>query len=113
MLAVAVWWVVPSGRVSADPEARWDLSTIPLLLRRPELWLQSLIVVCAYVGYKGTDDLSLLASDVLGYNDVDAAWVGTLAFYIRPVAAAGSHRLERGERADEAHVPTNPAERRR
>ncbi len=49
--------------------------------------------MCAYVGYKGTDDLSLLVRDVTGKSEVDAAWVGTAAFWIRPFAAVGAGLL--------------------
>lgn len=57
------------------------------LLRLPTLWLQAIIIVCAYVGYKSTDDFSLYAREVLGYSEVDAAKVGALSLYIRPVFA--------------------------
>ena len=54
---------------------------------KPLVWLQAVIIVCGYSGYKVTDDFSLLASDVLGYNEVDAAKVGTLSLWLRPVVA--------------------------
>ena len=38
----------------------------------PTVWLQAVIVVCAYVGYKATDDFSLLAHDALGFDDAKA-----------------------------------------
>jgi len=86
--AVWVWAVVPEPPARARTPWRWrDLGA---LLRRPTLWLQALIVVCAYVAYKGTDDLSLLVSDVLAYSDVQSASVGTLAFWIRPAAAVAA-----------------------
>lgn len=51
------------------------------------VWFQAIIIVCAYSGYRVTDDFSLLAKDMLNYNDVDAAFVGTLALWIRPISA--------------------------
>jgi len=86
LAGVGVWWLVPQGR--SQDRAALRLADVVRVARLPNVWLQGLIVICAYVGYKGTDDLSLLTRDALGYSDVDAAWVGTLAFWIRPVAAA-------------------------
>ena len=59
----------------------------------PTVWLQALIVVCAYVGFKTTDDFSLFARDAFGYDDVAAARIGTISFWIRPVAAVGAGLL--------------------
>jgi len=69
------------------PRRKVDLSKIKSILKMPEVWLQALIILCAYSGYKVTDDFSLLASDILDYSDADAAKVATLALFIRPVAA--------------------------
>ena len=44
------------------------------------------IILCAYFGYKVTDIYSLYASDVLGYDEVNAANVGSLQLYLRPIA---------------------------
>lgn len=84
-VGVLVWWVVPDPSV-ARRRVSWPV--LRGLVWRPTLWLQATIVLCAYVAYKSTDDLSLLSRDVLGYDDVQAASVGAIAFWIRPVAAA-------------------------
>jgi len=88
LAAAGVWWFVPEPPPSERRRFRWaDLGP---LARRPTLWLQALIVVCAYVAYKGTDDVSQLVSDVLGASEVEAASVGTLAIWLRPVGAIGA-----------------------
>ncbi len=53
----------------------------------PSIWLQALIVLCAYVGYKGFDNYTLFAVDVYGYDEIEAATLVTLGSWIRPVAA--------------------------
>jgi sugar phosphate permease len=63
------------------------------VLKNPAVWLQGMIVVCAYVGYKGMDDLSLLARDVYGFDDLQAAQVSAISFWVRPVAALGAGML--------------------
>ena len=85
--AILIWLFIPS--TSENPELVHPLSleNVKEVLKRRSVWLQAFIVLCAYVGYKCTDDFSLYASVVLGYNDVDAAHVGTISFWVRPFAA--------------------------
>jgi MFS family permease len=54
------------------------------------VWCQALIVLCAYVAYKSTDDFSLFARDAFGYDEVEAATIGTVSFWMRPIAAIGA-----------------------
>ena len=54
------------------------------------VWCQALIILCAYVAYKSTDDFSLYARDAFGYNEVDAARIGTISFWMRPIAAVSA-----------------------
>jgi hypothetical protein len=44
-----------------------------------------LIVLSAYVGYKLTDIFSLYASEIMLFDEVDAAQIGTFQLYIRPI----------------------------
>ncbi len=83
----------PDASLSAERPRGLTRGTVRVALRQRALWLQGVVVVCAYCGYKGTDDLSLLAADVLGYDDVAAAGVGTAAFYLRPIAAVAAGYL--------------------
>ncbi|MGE0772826.1 MAG: MFS transporter [Cyclobacteriaceae bacterium] len=64
-----------------------SLPNLLAVMKKRSLWYQSLIVLCAYTGYKCTDDFSLYAVDVLGYDDVQAATVGTISFWARGVGA--------------------------
>jgi sugar phosphate permease len=60
------------------------------VLRLPRVWLQAVIVVCAYVGYKGVDNYSLYAVEVYGMNEVEGAQVSTISAWVRPFAAVGA-----------------------
>ena len=93
--AILVWFVVPDQDPSGDStSARASLWTgIRQTSRMPAIWIQAGIVLCAYVGYKATDDFSLLARDTLGYDDVAAAQLGTISFWARPIAAVGAGLL--------------------
>jgi sugar phosphate permease len=86
--ALCIWFV---------PERRWTierrdtlLAHLGSVLRLPRVWLQAIIVVCAYVGYKGIDNYSLYAVQAWEMNEVEGAKVATLSAWIRPIAAVGA-----------------------
>lgn len=91
-VAVLVWFTVPEveARPSTKPEQRLSWEGVRGVLGMKAVWLQAVIVICAYVGYKATDDFSLLARDAFGYDDVAAARIGTISFWVRPFAAVGA-----------------------
>ena len=95
LVAALVFIVLPAGSttVGQDSGPRLSLDGIKVSIKMPTIWLQAIIVVCAYVGFKATDDFSLLASDALGYDDVQAGAVGTLTFWIRAVTAIAAGYL--------------------
>ena len=103
-IALLVWVIVPDNAPQADREGQAKLSLDGILgaCRMPAVCLQALIVVCAYVGYKATDDFSLLARDALGFDEVAASGVGALSFWIRAIAAVGAGYL--GDRVDSSRV---------
>jgi sugar phosphate permease len=90
--AVVVWVCVPgeSEKRSSSGENVLSLSNIGTVLKNPAVWLQGMIVVTAYTGYKGMDDLGLFARDVYHFDDVRAASVSAVAFWVRPFAALGA-----------------------
>ena len=61
------------------------LSQIKEVLRLPSVWLLMLIILCAYVGYKITDIFSLYAQEVMLYDQVESAQIGTLLLFVRPI----------------------------
>lgn len=61
------------------------VSQIGEVLRLPSVMLLMVIILCAYVGYKLTDVFSLYAQDVMLYDEVGAAQVGTFLLFIRPI----------------------------
>ena len=92
--ALIIWWFLPDEMA----DKKTTTSGISLLgvkeaMKRRTIWLQALILLCSYVGYKCTDDFSLYASDAFGYNDVDAAHIATISFWVRPVAAIAAGLL--------------------
>lgn len=85
--AFIVWILVPNFDNENIPQDMLSFGGMRQVVKKKSVWMQALVVLCSYVGYKCTDDFSLYASEVLNYNDVDAAKVATLTFWIRPFAA--------------------------
>ena len=63
----------------------YSISNIQKVIKIESVWWLMLIVLAAYVGYKITDIFSLYASEVMLFNEVEAAQVGTFQLYLRPV----------------------------
>jgi nitrate/nitrite transporter NarK len=61
------------------------VSQIKEVLKLPAVVLLMVIILCAYVGYKITDIFSLYAQDVMLYDQVQSAQVGTFLLFIRPI----------------------------
>ncbi|HBH49215.1 MAG TPA: MFS transporter [Bacteroidales bacterium] len=84
--AVLVWIFVPKSTIRLKDESL-SFNNVKQILAKPSVWLLSVIIVCAYVGYKITDDFSLYAKEVMGYSEVKAVGVGTSALWMRAFTA--------------------------
>ncbi|NQZ06423.1 MAG: MFS transporter [Algicola sp.] len=63
------------------------IDTIITVVKQPTVWLQALIVMTAYCGFKGLDYYGLYATKVLELNELAAAQLVAYSTYLRPVAA--------------------------
>lgn len=61
------------------------LIDIKFALKTPSVWLLMIIILCAYVGYKFTDDFSLYAKEVMLFDEIKSAKVGAFILFIRPI----------------------------
>lgn len=87
LVGILVWFFM---KLDARTEAGLKVdhitfSQVKRVLKLPAVWLLMVIILCAYVGYKITDVFSLYAQDVMKYDSVDSAKVGTFLLFIRPV----------------------------
>ena len=62
-----------------------SFSNIKTVLKIQSVWLIMIIIISAYVGYRVTDIYSLYASDVMFFNQIEAANVSSLQLYLRPL----------------------------
>ena len=61
------------------------IPNIKSVLKTQSVWLIMFIIMAAYVGYKVTDIYSLYASDVMNFDNLEAANIGSLQLYLRPL----------------------------
>lgn len=94
LAGVLSWLLIPLPPEGSAPpagsRARNPFKGMLIVVRRPIVWAQAAIIICAYCGYKGLDNTSVYAQQVLGMNEVDAARFATWGAYIRPFAAVSA-----------------------
>jgi nitrate/nitrite transporter NarK len=88
--ALSCWIVIPDSTPGCDREKSSPLTGLGDALRESRIWLQALVVICAYCGYKGLDNYSLYAVQALGMDELEAGKFTAACAYIRPVAAIAS-----------------------
>lgn len=89
---VLVCLFVP-GKTSINESQKIKIGQLIQLAKKPSLWMLAVIIICSYTGYKITDDFSLYAREVLGFNEVRAAGVGTAALWMRAIVAIAAGYL--------------------
>jgi len=68
---ILVWLFIPDEiPVRSGRNAGESLKRVGRLLGQPSIWMLSGLIICAYAGYKITDDYSLYAREVLGFSEV-------------------------------------------
>ena len=87
-VGLMTWFLVPDTETGpSSTSLAGSMNGAFEALRRPIVWAMAGIIICAYCGYKGLDNLSLYAVQVLGMNEVEGARLFAYASYLRPVAA--------------------------
>jgi len=83
-IGVLAWFLIPENliEIKTNSTIKWKQA-----VKNKKVWLMAIVILCAYVGYKITDDFSLYAFEILGFNEVDAAKVGGGALWLRFVFA--------------------------
>ena len=64
-----------------------SIKQVKIVLKMPSVLLLMVIVLCAYMGYKTTDVISLFSKEVMHYNEVKSAQVATFLLYARPIVS--------------------------
>ena len=86
LIGIIVWLFLPDN--NAEVKRKESIfKNLTKVIKNPLVWLNAGIIVCAYSAYKGLDNTTLYAHEVLGMNEVDAAKVFSYGSLIRPIAA--------------------------
>ena len=87
LVGLLVWFTL-RGLPDAPPIARpalfghfWEVMKIPAV------WLQTVILICAYTSYKAFDQYALFAVRGHGIDELEAAQIITVGAWTRPIAA--------------------------
>ena len=88
--AILVWFFIPDSKLDLKKPEHGKFPGIKYVLRNPAVWLQAIIVICAYVGYKGLDYYTTYAVDILDMDEVSAAKYMSYASYLRAFSAIGA-----------------------
>ncbi len=85
LIGILVWFFMKSGVDEKEILIeRISVTEVKEVLKLPAVWLLMVIILCAYVGYKITDVVSQFANEVMLYDQVKAAQVGTFLQFLRP-----------------------------
>ncbi len=92
LAAAGVVWVALRPRNLPAAAGAIDAGVSPdrrlrAVLSMPTVWLQAIVIIAAYSGFKGIDYYAQYAKDRWGWGDADAATLATAASWMRPVAA--------------------------
>ncbi len=87
LIGMFVWFIMKSpdeneNEILIDKIAFSQITTV---LKIPTVWLLMIIILCAYVGYKTTDIFSLYAKEIMLFDEVKSAQIGTFLLFIRPI----------------------------
>jgi nitrate/nitrite transporter NarK len=72
-------------QIGIDKPKTLTLANFKTVMQFKAVWLLMIIILCAYYGYKMTDLFSQYAEQVMNYNKIEAAKVGTSLLYMRPI----------------------------
>ncbi len=84
-IGVLTWFFMKSGVDEKEILLqKISVKQIGSVLRLPAVWLLMVIILCAYVAYKITDIVSQYANEVMLYDQVESAQLGTFLQFLRP-----------------------------
>lgn len=85
LVGILTWFFMKSGIDEKEIQLeKISIKQLGSVLKLPSVWLLMVIILCAYVGYKITDILSQYAREVMLYDEVKSAQVGTFIQFLRP-----------------------------
>ncbi|PLX09904.1 MAG: MFS transporter [Marinilabiliales bacterium] len=82
LAGILIWLIIPDDKKEKTYNIKLK-NNIKLIFSNKNIWLQAIIVICAYSAYKGLDYYSLYAVDILKMNEIEASNFVSIASYLR------------------------------
>ncbi|VAW82093.1 hypothetical protein MNBD_GAMMA12-90, partial [hydrothermal vent metagenome] len=82
---VFVWLILPQTNQKTAPMP--ILQGIRQAASMPLIWLQGLVIICAYAAFKALDNYGLYIQAITGINELETARFSAISYYMRPIAA--------------------------
>ncbi len=86
----AVWYFVPPVKPTPPSAAGEKKGHLRQVVKMPIVWILALIILIAYGSSLGGFFTTQFARDAFGMEDDQAAWLGNLRHWLRPIAAIGA-----------------------
>ena len=87
VVGVLAWIILEDSSSSDGQDSEFDFKQVLYVLKNINIWKISIIVICAYCGYKSLDNYGLYATEILGMSDVASTKFVTSISYSRSVVA--------------------------
>ncbi len=84
-LLLWIFYKTPKSKSTEEVSPIATKAMISSLLRIKSIYFIAIIILTGYSGYKVTDIFSLYARDIMNYDEIKAAGIGTILLYIRPI----------------------------
>jgi sugar phosphate permease len=90
LASILVWIFISEtdDKQNRQKKTFWVLAS--KVVKQKIVWMQAIVVVCAYSAYKGLEYYTLYAVDVLNITNVDAAFLMSNALYLRVIGAVAA-----------------------
>ena len=80
-----LWLIIPD--IKSPHATQPFIGTITKTLQNNRLWLQAVVVFCAYSGFKGLDYFGLYLVQVYQFTEIESSELIAYSSYLRPIAA--------------------------
>lgn len=87
LASILVWIFISDTGIEKSNKQKNVFDGFKVVMKKKVVWLQAIIVVCAYCAYKGADYYSGYAMEALQLDELEAPFFVSYASYLRAVGA--------------------------
>lgn len=85
-IALLVWFGISDPKRENKEKEKWSLNLAIKVLKKPVIWLQGVIILCAYCGFKNIDNYSVYLVDAHQFSILKASQLTSIILWIRPLS---------------------------